>query len=130
MNKPSHTESFQLLFFVSQLKKGSGVSKNGTKADVRTSKMRSRDCELMGLTWLLHKNRDKYMSTVTAVMRALMLNEEGADPQSCSLSSNGLPLAVDSSEIDGQSSSVTLKSPLYVTFFLLITSSTIVSYYF
>lgn len=113
------------------LKKGNGASINGTKLDVRTSKMRSRDCELMGLTWLLHKDRDKYMSTVTAVMRALMLNVEGADPQSCSLSSNGLPLAVDSAEIDGQSSSVSLQFPLYLylSSSLLIMSS-ILSYLF
>ncbi|XP_021744043.1 uncharacterized GPI-anchored protein At4g28100-like [Chenopodium quinoa] len=112
------------------LKKGNKASGNGTKLDIRTSKMRSRDCELMGLTWLLHKDRDTYISTVTSVMRALMLNVEGADPQSCSISSNGLPLAVDSAEIDGQSSSESLQFPLHLClfmFFLLIMSSSVLS---
>ncbi|XP_057515316.1 uncharacterized GPI-anchored protein At4g28100 [Amaranthus tricolor] len=112
------------------LKKGSKVNGNSTKVDVRTSKMRSRDCDLMGLTWLLNKDRDAYISTVTTVMRALMLNDEGSDPRSCSLNSDGMPLAVDSDEINGQSSSVSLRFSLFVyvlSFFLLIMSSSVLS---
>lgn len=83
-----------------RLKKGG----NGTKSEARTSKMQSRECELMGLTWLLHKNRDAYISTVTKVMRALMMNPQDSDPRSCSLNSDGMPLAVDSLDINGQPS--------------------------
>lgn len=95
--------------------------------------MRNRDCELMGLTWLLNKDRDAYISTVTSVMRALMLNTEGSDPRSCSLNSNGLPLAVDSAEFDGQSSSVSLQFPLHlylVSILLLIMSSIVLPLFF
>lgn len=84
----------------------------------------------MGLTWLLNKDRDTYMLTVTAVMRALMLNVEGSEPRSCSLNGNGMPLAVDSVEINGQSSSVSLHFPLYLyifSIFLVIMSSNVLS---
>ncbi|KAH9323456.1 hypothetical protein KI387_018095, partial [Taxus chinensis] len=37
----------------------------------RTSRMYSRDCELMGLTWLLAKNKTAYIPTVSAVLRAV-----------------------------------------------------------
>ncbi|KAL3639392.1 hypothetical protein CASFOL_017299 [Castilleja foliolosa] len=76
----------------------------------RTRKMHNRDCELMGLTWLLNKNRTAYIHTVSAVLRALMINpDEDSGPASCSLNSDGMPLAVDSSEINSQSSSIVLR---------------------
>ncbi|KAI5660262.1 hypothetical protein M9H77_29055 [Catharanthus roseus] len=78
---------------------------NTSKSEDRASKMRSRDCELMGLTWLLNKNRTAYIRTVSSVLRALMMSPDGTDPLSCTLSSDGMPLAVDSSEINDQSSS-------------------------
>ncbi|XP_030535884.1 uncharacterized GPI-anchored protein At4g28100 [Rhodamnia argentea] len=85
----------------------------------RTTKMRNKDCQLMGLTWLLAKNRTAYIHTVSAVLRALMTTEESSsDPQLCTLSSDGMPLAVDSSEISGSSSLRALRSP----FFFLIAS--------
>ncbi|KAF9592963.1 hypothetical protein IFM89_019267 [Coptis chinensis] len=80
-------------------------SMDTTRKSDRKSKMHSRDCELMGLTWLLLKNRTAYIHTVTAVLRALMLSPDGSHPQSCSLASDGLPLAVDSAELDDKSSS-------------------------
>lgn len=115
------------------LKKGNKGKGNPTKLESRTSQMRNRDCELMGLTWLLNKDRDAYITTVTSVMRALMLNTEGSDPRSCSLNSNGLPLAVDSAEFDGQSSSVSLQFPLHlylVSILLLIMSSIVLPLFF
>ncbi|XP_074271626.1 putative GPI-anchored protein At4g28100 [Silene latifolia] len=102
------------------LKKSPSGSGNATRSEGRTEKMRGRDCELMGLTWLLNKDRDAYMSTVTSVMRVLMLNPDSPDPLSCSLSSDGLPLAVDSVEIDGQSSSVALHFSLYLYICLFV----------
>ncbi|KAK9714069.1 hypothetical protein RND81_06G069700 [Saponaria officinalis] len=102
------------------LKKSGIGSRNATGSEVRTQKMRGRDCDLMGLTWLLNKDRDAYMSTVTEVMRALMLNSDTSDPLSCTLSSDGMPLAVDSTQIDDQSSSIALHfSPyLYMSSFV------------
>ncbi|PON63685.1 GPI-anchored protein [Trema orientale] len=82
---------------------------NTSKTDDRTTKMHNKDCELMGLTWLLAKNRTAYMHTVSAVIRAIMMSTDGSDhPHSCALTSDGMPLAVDSSEISDQSSSTVL----------------------
>lgn len=72
--------------------------------------MRNKDCHLMGLTWLLSKDRTAYIHTVTSVLRAIMLSSNGSDLQSCTLGSDGLPLAVDSSEISGSSSQFSLQS--------------------
>ncbi|PHU15322.1 hypothetical protein BC332_16527 [Capsicum chinense] len=79
----------------------------------RSSKLRSRGCQMMGLTWLLNKNTSGYIHTVSAVLRALMMSEDGSDPQSCTLNSDGLPLAVDSSEINDQSSAAFLQASVY-----------------
>ncbi|KAI3977017.1 hypothetical protein MKX01_008875 [Papaver californicum] len=79
--------------------------KHVNKTDSK-SRMQGRGCELMGLTWLLGKNRTAYMPTVTSVLRALMMNKENSEPRSCSLTSEGLPLAVDSAELNDQSSSI------------------------
>lgn len=87
---------------------------NSSKYDERTTKMRNKDCELMGLTWLLAKNRTAYIRTVTAVLRSLMMTIDGSQPQSCTLNADGMPLAVDSSEIGGQSSSSTVRSSAFL----------------
>lgn len=82
---------------------------NSSKSDARTTQMQNKDCHLMGLTWLLAKNRTAYFHTVSAVLRAIMLNKGNSDPTSCTLGSDGMPLAVDSSEISSQSSSISVK---------------------
>lgn len=80
----------------------------------RTAKMHNKDCQLMGLTWLLAKNRAAYIHTVSAVLRALLMTEESSsDPQSCTLNSDGMPLAVDSSEISDSSSLRALPLPIF-----------------
>lgn len=84
--------------------------------DDRERKMRSRDCELMGITWLLNKNRNAYIHTVSSVLRALMMSTDGRDPQSCTLNSDGMPLAVDSSEINDQSSSSSSSRVFHTSF--------------
>lgn len=94
---------------------------SSSKAENRTTKIHNKDCELMGLTWLLAKNRTAYMHTVSAVLRALMLNTDGSNPQSCSLNSDGMPLAVDSSEISDHSSSTKLYLSLLLLCLLLLT---------
>ncbi|KAK9278775.1 hypothetical protein L1049_028353 [Liquidambar formosana] len=85
---------------------------NSSNSEDRTSKMHDRDCQLMGLTWLLAKNRSAYIHTVSAVLRAIMMSTDGSDPQSCTLNSDGLPLAVDSSEFSDQSSANSLRSSI------------------
>ncbi|KAK7320161.1 hypothetical protein RJT34_04895 [Clitoria ternatea] len=92
-------------------------SSNSSKLEDRTTKIHNKDCELMGLTWLLAKNRTSYIHTVSGVLRALMLSSDGSDPQSCTLNSDGMPLAVDSSEMSDQSSSTNLHdAPNFLSF--------------
>ena len=81
--------------------------------------MRNKDCQLMGLTWLLAKNRTTYTRTVSAVLRAIMMSKDGSNPSSCTLNSDGMPLAVDSSEIYDQSSSVTLYLSQHLSLLLI-----------
>ncbi|XWS60888.1 hypothetical protein CRYUN_Cryun07bG0076500 [Craigia yunnanensis] len=92
---------------------------NSSKSEERTTKMRSKDCQLMGLTWLLAKNRTAYIRTVSAVLRAIMMSKDGSNPSSCTLNSDGMPLAVDSSEKYDQSSSVTLYLSQHLSLLLL-----------
>lgn len=92
------------------------VAGNSSKPEERTNKMRNKDCQLMGLTWLLAKNRTAYIHTVSAVLRAIMMSTDGSDLQSCTLNSDGMPLAVDSSEISDHSSASTLGSSIYYMF--------------
>lgn len=92
---------------------------NSSKSEDRTTKMHNKDCQLMGLTWLLAKNRTAYIHTVSAVLRAIMMSEDGSHPQSCALNSDGMPLAVDSSEISGHSSSNNLRAPINLYSLLL-----------
>ncbi|TQD90765.1 hypothetical protein C1H46_023697 [Malus baccata] len=94
---------------------------NSSKLGDRTTKMHNKDCQLMGLTWLLAKNRTAYIHTVTSVFRAIMLSTDGSDPRSCTLNSDGMPLAVDSSEISDQSSSSILAAS--VSFYIVMSLS-------
>jgi len=95
-------------------------SSNSSKSEEdRTSKIHNKDCELMGLTWLLAKNRTAYIHTVSGVLRALMLSREGSDPQSCTLNSDGMPLAVDSSEMSDESSATNLQAPIFLSLLFL-----------
>lgn len=56
-----------------------------------------RDCQLMGLTWLLARNKTAYIPTVSAVLRALLYTNSVAHMQStCSPDRENMPLAVDS----------------------------------
>ncbi|XP_022134603.1 uncharacterized GPI-anchored protein At4g28100 [Momordica charantia] len=88
---------------------------NSSKPENRTTKMHHKECQLMGLTWLLAKNRTAYIRTVTSVLRAKMMSGDGSDPQSCTLNSDGMPLAVDSAEISGSSVSTPVQAPLFLS---------------
>ncbi|KAJ3670294.1 hypothetical protein LUZ60_010618 [Juncus effusus] len=73
--------------------KGNSTGQNNN----RESKMMGRDCQLMGLTWLLALNKSAYIPTVSAVLRALLYTKQVSHLQSsCSPDRANMPLAVDS----------------------------------
>ncbi|KAG9452792.1 hypothetical protein H6P81_005696 [Aristolochia fimbriata] len=103
---------------------------NGTKAtggNDRARKMFSRDCQLMGLTWLLARNKTAYIPTVSAVLRAIMYSSHPPRESKCSPDQENMPLAVDSLQFQklDSSSSAALSSPLLLRLlisFLLTTT--------
>lgn len=96
------------------LQKLKGGDKNGTgdgNGD-RASKMLNRDCQLMGLTWLLARNKTAYIPTVSAVLRAIMYSAHPPHESKCSPDQENMPLAVDSLQFGrAESSSSHLPSP-------------------
>lgn len=88
------------------------LNSTSSKPENRTTKMHHKECQLMGITWLLARNRTAYIRTVTSVLRAKMMSEDGSDPRSCTLNSDGMPLAVDSAEISGSFVSTPIQAPL------------------
>uniref|UniRef100_A0A0D9X0A2 SPARK domain-containing protein n=1 Tax=Leersia perrieri TaxID=77586 RepID=A0A0D9X0A2_9ORYZ len=73
----------------------------------RARRMLGRDCQLMGLTWLLAKNKTAYIPTVSAVLRAMLYSARptesasaGAAPPRCSPDQENMPLAVDSLQFE------------------------------
>ncbi|XP_044501259.1 uncharacterized GPI-anchored protein At4g28100 [Mangifera indica] len=96
------------------LQKLTGGHKNGTDEDVdnRATKMLNRDCQLMGLTWLLARNKTAYIPTVSAVLRAIMYSAHPPQESKCSPDQENMPLAVDSLQFENsQSSSYSLSYP-------------------
>ncbi|GLJ32569.1 hypothetical protein SUGI_0655060 [Cryptomeria japonica] len=65
----------------------------------RTNRMYTRDCELMGLTWLLAKNKTAYIPTVSAVLRAVMYSTHPPRQSHCSPDQENMPLALDSIQL-------------------------------
>ncbi|XP_022862721.1 uncharacterized GPI-anchored protein At4g28100-like, partial [Olea europaea var. sylvestris] len=82
-----------------------GGDKNVTKQldrenNNRASIMLSRDCQLMGLTWLLALNKTAYIPTVSAVLRATMYSANPPHESKCSPDQENMPLAVDSLQFE------------------------------
>jgi hypothetical protein len=78
----------------------------GQPTTERASKMFNRDCQLMGLTWLLARNKTAYIPTVSAVLRAIMYSAHPPHESTCSPDQENMPLAVDSLQFEmAQSSS-------------------------
>ncbi|GAB2274838.1 hypothetical protein Dimus_009612 [Dionaea muscipula] len=76
------------------LQKIKGEDKSG-RGGSRGSKMLNRDCQLMGLTWLLARNKSAYIPTVSAVLRALMYStHQPPHGATCSPDQENMPLAV------------------------------------
>ncbi|KAK1437971.1 hypothetical protein QVD17_03772 [Tagetes erecta] len=83
-----------------------GTTKNH-HGDDRASKILKRDCQLMGLTWLLARNKTAYIPTVSAVLRAIMYSAHPPHESKCSPDQENMPLAVDSLQFDKSGSSST-----------------------
>ncbi|KAJ8748302.1 hypothetical protein K2173_001721 [Erythroxylum novogranatense] len=94
------------------LQKLKSSNKNSTSADKsisygddRVNKMFNRDCQLMGLTWLLARNKTAYIPTVSAVLRAIMYSAHPPHQSKCSPDQENMPLAVDSLQFEKARSS-------------------------
>lgn len=81
-------------------------------------KMFNRDCQLMGLTWLLAKNKTTYIPTVSAVLRAMMYSAHPHESK-CSPDQENMPLAVDSLQFENGIAS-SRPSKFYVTVLPLV----------
>lgn len=106
-----------------KLKGGENGSRDGND---RATKMFSRDCQLMGLTWLLARNKTAFIPTVSAVLRAIMYTAHPPHQSKCSPDQENMPLAVDSLQFqkaEDQSSSTApqISSP-HLPLLLLLTT--------
>ncbi|XP_051152271.1 uncharacterized GPI-anchored protein At4g28100 [Andrographis paniculata] len=90
----------------------------------RVQKMLKRDCEVMGLTWLLARNKTAYIPTVSAVLRAIMYSAHPPRQSStCSPDQENMPLAVNSLQFDAKYSSSSPSSLHSPPFLLLLSFS-------
>lgn len=102
------------------LQKLKGDGKNGTSRHHpeedsdgngdRARKMLNRDCQLMGLTWLLARNKTAYIPTVSAVLRAIMYSAHPHESK-CSPDQENMPLAVDSLQLEKSYASSSSPTP-------------------
>lgn len=86
--------------------------------------MMDRDCRLMGVTWLLGRNKTAYIPTVSAVLRAILYSvHPPTPPYKCSLDQENMPLAVDSIQVQraaaGVASSVSSSASSVLLYFAL-----------
>ncbi|GLJ11865.1 hypothetical protein SUGI_0178830 [Cryptomeria japonica] len=86
----------------------------------RTSRIYSRDCELMGLTWLLAKNKTAYIPTVSAVFKALFYSGLPPHTTTCSANRQKMPLPVDSTQLSENAAGFTTPKAAMMTLVLCI----------
>lgn len=109
------------------LQKLNGEGKTGTKKVAeedgdRASKMLTRDCQLMGLTWLLARNKTAFIPTVSAVLRAILYSAHPPHDAKCSPDQENMPLAVDSLQFEKSESSSSSPSGYSVSLITIISS--------
>ncbi|TVU38434.1 hypothetical protein EJB05_11805, partial [Eragrostis curvula] len=111
---------------VQSLQKVKGNVSREVSGGDRARRMLGRDCQLMGLTWLLAKNKTAYIPTVSAVLRAMLYTAHPTESGSggvpkCSPDQENMPLAVDSLQFEHTStaSSAVAATPSVVTAALL-----------
>uniref|UniRef100_A0A2P2JUW4 Uncharacterized protein n=1 Tax=Rhizophora mucronata TaxID=61149 RepID=A0A2P2JUW4_RHIMU len=98
--------------------KANKTTEGKSSGDDRASKMFNRDCQLMGLTWLLARNKTTYIPTVSAVLRAIMYSAHPPHQSKCSPDQENMPLAVDSLQFEKAPSSSSPLSPSYQSILL------------
>ncbi|CAN6453327.1 unnamed protein product [Victoria cruziana] len=116
----SYAGCTRCLTALQKVKEGENTTKDGKD---RASKMFSRDCQLMGLTWLLAKNKTAYIPTVSAVLRAIMYSTHPPHQSKCSPDQENMPLALDSVQFfqpeppASSGATATLPATFMITFF-------------
>ncbi|URD71917.1 GPI-anchored protein, partial [Musa troglodytarum] len=107
---------------VNQLKAKKQQGSEASGSERKEAGTHGRECQLMGVTWLLSRNRTLYLPSATAILRVLMAADAvgSSDPTSCSLSQDAMPLAVGSTQIDGRVDGSSASGSLLLTPFHLL----------